>query len=90
MFINQVSPDDLTSAGTCNQDWRDLYRAAVFEKDRAKAAELILDAERVITLRVRSLFHTQSGASDERQALHAALHALHLLRHYSRPTEFIR
>jgi hypothetical protein len=70
MLINPVPLAALRPSGIFDPDWRQVYRTALFEKDRGKAAGLILDAER--------------GASEKRQALDSALDALHLLRPYSR------
>lgn len=103
MSSNQVPAVGFSSPGNCDleicapricdpigeKDWRHLYRKALFEKDRVRAAGLILDAEQVISSRIRSLFHAHQNAAAERQALETALGALHLLRRYSRPKEFM-
>jgi hypothetical protein len=75
------------------REWQELYRAALFETDKSKAAERISDAEQVIRARVRSLFHhpdcpsterNPDNPSIERNALDAALYALGVLKGYSR------
>jgi hypothetical protein len=84
MHRNQVSSPSLYITENCNHSWRELYKAAIFEKDDGKAADRILQAEQVIVSRVRDLFQTK-GTSGERMALDAALSALHVLKQYSRP-----
>jgi hypothetical protein len=65
--------------------WQRCYHAAVLENDKAKAANLIAFAERVIVTRVRSLFHKTNVSLQERNSLDAALQALHVLKRYSQP-----
>ena len=62
----------------CNNpktSWRKLYKAALFEADKAKIAERISDAERDIVARLRSLFHDKSNVSAEGRALETPLFA---------------
>jgi hypothetical protein len=66
------------------REWQELYRAALFETDKSKAAERISDAEQVIRARVRNLFHHPDNPSTERNALDAALYALGVLKVYNR------
>lgn len=61
------------------QNWRALYRAALFETDRTKLPERISNAEQAIVARGRQLF--DSCADDtEGQALDTALYALRALK----------
>ena len=61
--------------------WKELYHAALFERDKGKLAERISVAEMALVLRARELFYP-SGETllPERQAVDAAIHALHILR----------
>lgn len=61
--------------------WQELYKAALFETDKTKAAERMAHAERVILARARCLFENPDALA-ERNALDAALYALHVLRFY--------
>jgi hypothetical protein len=60
-------------------NWRELYLQALFETNKTKVAALIVDAERALLIREHELF---SGPHDpaEREAVNAAIHALHALR----------
>jgi hypothetical protein len=62
------------------QAWRDLYKAALFEVDRARLPERIAQAEKAFALRARELFYAAEHNTDEGQALDDAVHALQALR----------
>jgi hypothetical protein len=62
--------------------WRTLYKGAILEMDRNKAATRIADAETAIVARARALFHQSSSSIEERKALDNALDVLHVLKHY--------
>jgi len=61
-----------------NNSWRSLYRAALFEPDKTKLCNRIVDAETVLKSRARELFHC-GGDPTERQSVDTALYALHAL-----------
>jgi hypothetical protein len=61
-------------------DWKELYGAALFEKDKRRMSLLIEDAERAIALRSRQLFAASGENWQEQQALDNALLALHALK----------
>jgi hypothetical protein len=63
--------------------WLELYKAALFETDKQRVAQRIVDAERVIKDRARSLFQQPKNACAERTALDAALYALSILKVYT-------
>jgi hypothetical protein len=88
MYRNQVPSPSFYAIENCNHSWRELYKAAIFEKDDGKGANRILAAEQVIVNRVRDLFQTKD-ASEERMALDAALSALQVLKPYSRPKDLV-
>jgi len=60
-------------------NWRELYRAALFESDKQQLTSRISEAEKAIIQRGRELFaaHDQS---EERDALDDALYALRAMR----------
>jgi hypothetical protein len=60
-------------------NWRDLYRAALFETDTAKLASRIASAEQAIVTRGRQLFGAEIKDSED-QALDDALYALRALK----------
>lgn len=62
-----------------NHPWQNLYKAAIFEMDQAKAITLIADAENAIITRARALFNQPENAI-ERKALDNALYFLRILR----------
>jgi hypothetical protein len=61
------------------QNWRALYKAALFETNRDKLPERIADAEKAIIARARELFASTSDTIEEDQALDDALYALRAL-----------
>lgn len=63
-----------------SKSWRELYKAAVFETDKNRMSERIAHAEWALALRARELFHSGSEHLQERQAVDAAIYALHALR----------
>jgi hypothetical protein len=60
--------------------WRELYQAAIFETDKNKLSERIARAEWALVLRARELLHKGGEHLQERQAIHAAMDALRVLR----------
>jgi Cft2 family RNA processing exonuclease len=63
-----------------SKSWRELYKAALFETDKNRMSERIAHAEWALALRARELFHTGREHLQERQAVDAAIYALHALR----------
>jgi hypothetical protein len=62
------------------KSWRELYKAAVFETDKNRMSERMAHAEWALAVRARQLFHADSEHLQERQAVDAAICALHILR----------
>jgi hypothetical protein len=60
--------------------WHELYRAALFEKEREKIPQRIVDAENAIRLRMRELFVLQTDHIEEDVVLDDAMYALRALR----------
>jgi len=60
--------------------WRELYMAALHERDKSRLLERIFDAEIALILRARELFHATDEQFDERQAIEIALGDLQTLR----------
>jgi len=61
-------------------DWRVLYKAALFEKDRQELPTRLAEAEKALILRARELFAGDGDNSEEGQAIDDALYALRALR----------
>jgi hypothetical protein len=61
-------------------NWKELYRAALFEANAGKQAERIAEAEKVIVARARELFHASGDNAEERRALDAAHYGLNVFR----------
>jgi hypothetical protein len=57
-------------------NWKELYRAALFEADADKQAERIAEAQKVVVTRARELFHARGDNAEEQRALDAALYGL--------------
>ena len=67
-------------AASPSKSWKKLYRAALYETDKNRVSERIANAEWALALRARELFHTGRESLQERQAVDAAISALHALR----------
>ena len=67
-------------ATSASSSWKELYRAALFETNKNQMAERIAKAEWALALRARELFHAGREHLQERQAVDAAIYALHALR----------
>ena len=63
--------------------WKDLYKAALFEVDKARLPDRIAEAEEALALRARELFHVAGDNIEEGEALDDAMYALHALRNTS-------
>jgi len=59
--------------------WKDLYKIALFEVDKARLPERIAQAEEALALRSRELFHVAGDNIEEGEALDDAMYALHAL-----------
>ena len=57
-------------------EWKDLYRAALFESNKTKIPARIADAEKRIAARARELFNSGDPDTLERSELNVALYAL--------------
>ena len=76
-----------------SSDWRELYKAALFEDDSAKILLRIAEAERALATRAKEIFGAENQLR-EQQAMENATYFLHLLRkievHASVPCEQLR
>jgi hypothetical protein len=61
-------------------DWRDLYKSAILETDRAKLIRLIQQAKSSIDDRLQELQVDHGGTPEERLAISDALAGLNVLR----------
>ncbi len=59
--------------------WRNLYKAALFEVDKARLPERIAQAEEALVVRARELFYIAGDNIEEEQALDDTMYALHAL-----------
>ena len=57
-------------------DWKDSYRAALFETNKSKIPMRIADAEKRIAARARELFNSGDHDTLERSALNVAMYKL--------------
>jgi hypothetical protein len=67
---------------SCENSWKDLYMAALFENDKSKLPERILEAQRAIGLARKKLFVSAPSireVAQERQVLDNALFSLQAL-----------
>jgi hypothetical protein len=65
-----------TAAQPAFQSWRELYCAALFERDANRIPSRIKEAEKAIVARARELFAAGADTIDEDEALDDALYAL--------------
>jgi hypothetical protein len=68
-----------TASSPSLSSWRELYKAALFEKNREKLPDRIAEAEKAIVARARELFASSADTIEEDQALDDALYALRAL-----------
>jgi hypothetical protein len=68
------------NAASINDNWRELYVAALFESNKSKLPLRIANAEKKITAKARELFNSGDHDTMERSALNVALYALLALR----------
>jgi hypothetical protein len=61
------------------RNWRQLYKAALFETDKSKQASRIEEARRALAFRSRELFATSPDYDGETEAIENALYALQAL-----------
>jgi hypothetical protein len=61
-------------------DWKELYKAALFEDDSVKIPQRIAEAERALAARAAELFGTGEDQAREQQAMENAMYFLRLLR----------
>jgi hypothetical protein len=76
--------EEFASFSTQLQDWRELYRIAMFECDRDKLLSRIREAEEALNLRSRELSAMSGNNREERDAIDHALHRLRTLRYCAR------
>ena len=63
-----------------SRNWRQLYRAALFEIEESELPARIAEAEKAVVLRARELFQAAGDNGEETAALDQAMYALHALR----------
>lgn len=61
-------------------EWRELYKAALFEEDKAKISKRIAEAELALAARATELFGAGDAQVREQQAMANATYFLRLLR----------
>ncbi len=61
-------------------DWKELYKAALFEDDNSKILQRIAEAERAVSARAGELFGEAANQVRERRDIENALYFLDLLR----------
>jgi hypothetical protein len=61
-------------------DWKELYKAAIFEDDSVKLVARIAEAERALADRAAELFGSDETPVREQQAMENAAYFLRLLR----------
>ena len=66
----------MNASSPMQNDWKDLYRAALFEPNENKIPFRIAEAEKRIAERARELFNSGNHDTVERSALNVALYAL--------------
>jgi len=71
---------DQPSTAASSQDWRGVYKAALFERDKRKLPSRIDEAESMLRMRARELLAISGGNSEEGHAIDKALYALRALR----------
>jgi hypothetical protein len=65
---------------TSGNDWKELYKAAIFEDDSVKLGARIAEAERALADRAAELCSSNETSAREQQAMENAAYFLRLLR----------
>lgn len=68
------------AASPTHKNWKEFYKAALFEADCNKLSERIAHAEWALAIRAQELFYTDEEHLEERLAIDAAISALQTLR----------
>jgi hypothetical protein len=63
-----------------SRDWKELYKAALFEDDNSKISQRITEAENAVAARAVELFGAEGNQVREQQAMENAMYFLRLLR----------
>jgi hypothetical protein len=71
--------NNVTSAHSNLENWRELYTAALFETDTDRLSARIAEAEQAIVSRARQIFSSGTDTIEEDQALDDALYSLRAL-----------
>ena len=61
------------------RDWKEVYKAALFEDDTSKIPERIVEAERALAARALELFGAEGDEIREQQAMENAMYFLRML-----------
>jgi hypothetical protein len=69
--------------------WKDLYKAALFEVDKTRLSDRIVQAEEALVARARELFYAAGDNIEEEQALDDTMYALHALQNTSQTSHCI-
>lgn len=76
------------------RDWKEVYKAALFEDDNTKIPQRIADAENALAARARELFGVNDDQSREQQAMENARYFLRVLGStqgiLNAPSEYVR
>jgi|SwirhisoilCB2_FD_contig_51_13604557_length_724_multi_2_in_0_out_0_2 hypothetical protein len=72
-------PEPFNNSAAHTYLWRDLYRVAIFERERAMLPARIREAERALIEREHELCMNQQSSA-ERESVITALNCLHALR----------
>ena len=69
----------MAESGEAFRNWRELYKAALFETDTSKLAGRIEEARKAIVARSRELFASSPDYDGESEAIENTLYALQAL-----------
>jgi hypothetical protein len=76
----EVSVEARIHKSPSGNDWKELYKAAIFEDDTVKLVARIAEAERALADRAAELFGSNETPVREQQAMENAVYFLRLLR----------
>ena len=69
-----------THKSSIRRDWKEIYKAALFEDDNSKIPQRIAEAERALAARARELFGASDDQIREQRAMENARYFLRVLR----------
>jgi len=77
--LNEVGMETRMHQSSLRRDWKEIYKAALFEDDNSKIPQRIAEAERALAVRALELFGATDDQIREQRAMENARYFLRVL-----------